>query len=836
MRDLINEIRLAVRIIGKNPGFSAVAVLTLALGIGANTGIFSLYDQVVLQLLPVERPEELVLVDVEGNAPGWSSADNNHTVHSYPLYQDLKEQNEVFSGLVARTEADVAIAHGGESERVGGDLVSGDFFEVLGVKAYRGRLFTAEDDQLEGAHPVVVLSHGYWERRFGGRDDIIDQKVMLNGHPMQVIGVAPPGFKGVVSAAPRSLYVPLAMRQQMRPEMSARPDIPERMTRYLSIMARLKPGISPEQAQAALQPVFAGITEIELAEIGERGESFRDSYVKRQVEIVPALQGIHDLRDEMEAPLVAMMALVGLMLLIACINIAGLLLARANSRQREIAIRQALGAGRLALMRQLMMESLVLAFLGGVAGIVVAQWTLDLMMMLGPDDGLEVISRNLNGRLLAFNFLLALLTGLAFGLAPALQTSGNLTRALKDQTSGGGETRKHVVFRRIAVVAQVTVSVALLVAAGLFMRSLQNLRGLDPGFRTESMLTFAVDPLLNGYSKERAQQFYTDLQDELRLLPGVEDTAAAGVAVLTNSAWSGSIAVEGYTPEEGKGATSSRNKITPDYFRTMGTPVVLGREFTLRDIQGTSKVAMVNEAFVKKYFGGENPLGRKVAVGGGKSEEDLDTEIIGVVKNQKGRDLKSELKEFVYVPYTQADGVPDLTFYVRTGREELSLGPEVRRLVAGLDPNLPLFNMKSIELVVNESIGIDRAIAMLGGTMAGVATLLAAVGLYGLLAYSVIRRTREIGIRMALGAARVDVIGMVLREATGFLAIGLTLGLACAFALGRLLESQLFGLNASDPLVVAAAVIVLAVVALVAAGIPARRASRIEPTIALRYE
>ncbi len=827
-----NDLRYALRTLKKDPGVTVAAVVTLALGIGANSAVFSVFEQCILRLLPVAEPQELELLEVSGKqAPGMAMADHRHTVLSYPQYLDFKERARSMAGLIARMGAPLTLAHQGEGERASGDLVSGNFFQVLGVPPRLGRLFTEEDDRKEGGHPVVVLGYEFWQRRFGGRADIVGQGVRVNGRLMEVVGVTPPEFRGLLSNHAPDVYMTLAMRKQMHPELGRIKRIPERMIRVLAVLGRRKPGVSHEQAAAEMQPVWRSIQEDELKEMGPRIRD-RAEFLARKMMLTPALQGIHTLRERLEKPLLSVMALVGLVLLIACVNVAGLLMARAVARGRELAVRVALGASRRALARQVLLESLVLGLAGGLAGLVVAVWTMKLLDTLV--EGTRFVS-GLNGRVLAFNFGLALLTAVLFSLAPAWRaTRADVAAALKDQAAGAGAARGQARFRQAAVVVQVALSLLLLVAAGLFARTLYNLRTFDAGFRTEKLLSFGVDPALNGYDAERGRAFYEQLTERLRRLPGVRDVGAAELAVMGGGEMGSSLRVEGYQAKEGEDPGTSRNVVSPGFFRTLGIPVVLGREFTARDRAGAPKVAVVNEAFVKRYFLGQNPLGRKISFGGPKDVFDI--EIAGVVKNQKSAELREETKPLAYTPYAQAEDVPPLTFYLLTERGEAALGPDVRRVVRELDSDLPVFRVQTVAARREEAVQLERTVARLAATLAGIATVLAAVGLYGLIGYGVARRTREIGLRLALGAQRGEVFRAILREALTYLAVGLAAGLPVALGLGRFLQSQLFGLSARDPVALVAAVAVLALAVVAAAALPARRAARVEPAVALRHQ
>jgi putative ABC transport system permease protein len=832
----MKDLTYAVRTLVKNPGFSLVAVLTLALGIGANSAVFSAFDQIILELLPVKNPRELVLLEIDGpQVTGQASADNHHTVHSHPQLLDYRERTgEIFGGVAGRTFAPAAFSFEGDGERIYGDMVSGNFFELLGVKPAVGRLFTEEDDRVEGGHPLVVLSHAFWTSKLGGREDIVGQKVSLNGSPMTVIGVVEADFYGLMSggSGPET-YVTLAMRKQMLPRFY-QSESPERTKRHINLIARLQPGVNQTQAQAAMQSIFQGILTDELAELGTRVRD-KEEYRNRTLTVTPALQGIHNLRESIEEPLLSVMALVALVLLIACVNVAGLLMARALARSREIAVRIALGAGSGSIVRQVLVESLVLALAGGLAGLLVAHWSMYLLNDWMGDGGRVAIE--LNGRVMAFNFALALLTGLLFGLLPAFQaTRVDLASTIKDQSAGAGAARHHAAFRRGMVVAQVALSMLLLVAAGLFARTLYNLQNYDPGFRTRNLLAFSIDPALSGYGLERGNLFYADLQRRLGTIAGASSVASAELPLLGGAVKGSGVSVEGYEVSEGEEMGTSQNTVSPGYFKTLGIPLLLGRDFNAADTAASQKVAVVNEAFVERYFAGENPLGRRMSFRGGKSGDDLDMEIVGVVKNQKNSRLREDMPKLTYTPYTQSSYLVSMTYYLLSERPESSLGPEVRNVLRDADANLPIFKMQTVAAAHEDALELERTVALLATAFAGIATVLAAIGLYGLMAYGVARRTREIGVRVALGAQRGDVLGMVFREALVYLGFGLAIGIPLALGLTTYLDSQLFGLSARDPFVLVGAAVVLALAVMVAAVIPARRAARVNPTVALRYE
>jgi predicted permease len=811
-----NDLRFGFRTLRRSPVFTIVAVLSLALGIGANTSIFSLLSQVMFRFLPVADPARLVVFHTEGQRNGRSSSDNFEAVFSYPMYRDLRDRNQVFSGVITRSSAPVSLSYNGQTERARAEMVSGNFFDVLGVRPFIGRLLTQDDDGAPGAHPVVVLSHGCWKRRFGSNSGIVNQKVTLNGHPMIVLGVTPPFFHGVLAGDTPDVLAPMAMKREITPTWYA---LDDREDRWLSIFARLKPGVRLPHARAAMNVLYRSISEGELAQLKDPPS------------------GINSLRADWETPLVALMAMVGLVLLIACANVANLLLARAASRQKEMAIRLAIGASRGSIVRQLVVENLMVSFAGGLAGVLVAIWTTDALLRLLPEDATGGwLAATLDFRTLGFALMLSIVTGLLFGLVPAIvSTRPDLSSSLKDQsanvTASGGQAR----FRRIFIVAQVALSLLLLVGAGLFARSLFNLMTQNPGFHAEKLLTFSVDPSLSGYDAPRGFSFYRDLQQRLAVMPGVRSVGAATMGPFGHSARSGNITVEGYPAKEDEEVGAQQDGLAPDYFRTMGIPLVAGREFGDRDITGAPKVVIVNEAFVKRYAAAGNLLGKHLAFGGGKSVK-LDREIVGIVRDSRYNSLREQAKPFIYEPYAQNETLERMTFFVRTSRNEADLGPEVRALVRNMDANLPVYGMRPMEVTIEDSIYRDRLVAMLASTFGGLATLLAALGLYGVVAYNVTRRTAEMGVRIAFGAMPRDVLKLVMREVGLLVLSGAIIGVPVALALARYVESQLFGVKANDPLIFIAATISLALVALLAGYIPARRAARIDPMKALRYE
>jgi predicted permease len=829
------DLRYALRALARTPGFTAIVVLTLGLGIGANTAIFSLTDQMLLRMLPVHKPAELVTFDGPGAFMGRTF---NRATFSYPMYKDFRDRNQVFSGVIARFPTAVTMTFQGQAERLSGELVTGNYLDVLGVKPALGRLISQGDDRTPGAHPIVVLSHGFWKRRFGLDRSILNQQITINGHPMTIVGVTQEGFNGLVLGESPDVMVPMMMKAQMTPTWN---DLDNRRSRWLTIVARLKPGVAIEQARAEMNVIYRQINQQEIKEIPNPSALFAKRFVEKTLLVEPAGRGPNlGTRRDAATPLIVMVGMVGIVLLIACANVANLLIAKLASRQKEIAIRAALGSSRWQIVRQYFIESLVLAIAGGAIGLVIATWTTGLLIRAMPiQDLLRSLSATPDARVLAFTLALCALTALIFGLVPAIQASRPaLVTALKDEigTTSGGV--KHARMRKTLVVGQVALSVLLLAAAGLFARSLYNLRALDPGFKVDHLLTFSIDPTLSNYTQERTQQFAARLQETLSAAPGVLGATASEVPALTDSTWSSTVRIDGYTPKEGEDMNPSVNGIGPGYFRAMGIPLVAGREFTERDVLSAPKVALINETMAKKYWGDESPLGRRFAFGRDRA---TDIEIVGVVKDSKHATLREEIQRFVYVPYMQNDALTGLTFYVRTGNDPQSMVGTVRNGVQRIDPSLPLYDLKTMEVQARESLFVERIMAGLSVAFGFVATVLAAIGLYGVMSYAVARRTREIGIRMALGANRKTVLGLVLRE-VGLMAIaGIVVGLAASAALLKLMGSQaaermLFGLSPADPMTIAASTLLLGLVAMIAGFVPARRATAIDPMRALRSE
>jgi len=839
MAHLAADLRYALRSLRKVPLFTAIAVLSMAFGIAANTAVFTLVDQVVLRTLPVMRPGELVQVSAR-DTESYGGGMGDGTELSYAMYRDLRDHNQVFAGMFCRMQNGLTITYGGRSELATAELVSGTFFPQLGVQPAVGRLFTAEEDRVAGGHPVAVLGFNYWMSRFAGDRAIVGRAITVNGHPLEVVGVVQAGFDGLDLGQPPQVYVPVTMQPQMGPAWL---QLDTRRFRWVQVFARLRDGVTIERAQAGLQPLYQSLLKQEAADAAfttASGDTKR-RFLEGRLTVENASRGHSSLRESITDPLLILMAVAGLVLLIVCANVANLLIARGAARHRELALRLAVGASRRQIVRLLLVESLVLAGAGAATGLLLASWGASLLLgFFVTPDSLPAVTAEPDARILLFTSLLAIATALLSGVIPAFRsTRVDLAHALKG--SGGAVVAEQPRLRKTLVVAQVALSFLLLIGAGLFLRSLHNLMAVDPGFRTAHVLAFTVNPSLAGYNAERSRAFSDTLLDAVSRTPGASSAAYAFMSLLGGGGWGMGFTVEGYQPPAGESAGSMVNAVSPGYFSAMGIPLLAGREFDMRDDRVLPppdgwpyRVAVVNETFVQRYFKGANPLGRHIGIGSDPGTR-MPIEIVGVAKDTRYTGIREDPRPQVFFPYRQAT-MEGITTYVRTEQDPDLVMQSIRRAVAAIDPRVPIFSVTTMEGLVQRSVVNERLIAGLSATLSTIATLLAVVGLYGVIAYTVTRRTREIGIRMALGALGSQIARTVLREAGTLVVVGLGLGFGAAWWLGRYVQSQLYGITPADPATIAMAAAALASVGVVAALVPARRASRVSPMSALRED
>jgi predicted permease len=831
----MSNLRLALRTLVKTPFVTTVAVVSLALGIGANSAIFSLFNQVLLRPLPVQAPHELVNLSAPGPKPGsqWcGQAGDCHAVFSNPMFRDLERMQTVFAGIAAHSSAGVNLSFQGRTISGSAALVSGSYFPVLGLQPAVGRLLTVDDDRTPGGHFVTVLSYAYWRTSFEENPDVVGKALVVNGHPMTIVGVAPEGFSGTVLGAEPQVFVPLSMREQMIPAFKG---LENRRSYWAYLFARLKPGVTLEQAQTGINvPYRAVINDVEAPLQKGMSDQTMARFRTKQIVVEPGARGQSSVHEEARTPVLLLLAVTGLVLLIACANIANLLLARAASRASEMAVRLSIGASRRQLIVQLLTESCTLALLGGAAGVLVARWTLQGIGAIMPAEQTRSLAFEIDSDVLLFAAALSIATGFLFGLFPAIHTTKpDLVSALKGVTGQPAGARAAARFRWTLATAQIALSMALLVSAGLFTKSLVNATRVDLGLKTERLLVFSVAPSLNGYTPERTLALFERIEDELAAVPGVTSVAASMVGLISGSNWGSSVRVQGFESGPDTDTHSVYNEVGPGYFRTLGIPLISGREFTRADALGSGKVAIVNESFARKFKLGRDAVGKRMGSGEGNA---LDVEIVGLVRDAKYSEVKDEPPPMFVTPYRQDNKVGFSSFYVRTTLDEQQLLPTIPAVIKRLDPNLPVDDLKTMTVQVNENLFLDRMISTLSAAFAALATLLAAVGLYGVLAYTVSQRTREFGVRMALGADAARVRALVLGQVGLMTIVGGIIGILAALALGRLAETLLFQLKGHDPFVLTVAAVLLTLVALGAGFIPAHRASRLDPMRALRYE
>jgi predicted permease len=836
--DFLQDVRYGLRMMRRSPTFTGVAVLSLALGIGANTAIFTLIDAVLIKMLPVKNPEKLVVISwgakdwprIVTSHRGSSDRINGHvsaSSFSYPTFQQFRAHKQVFSDVFAFAELEqVNVSVGGHAEMASGHLVSGNYFSGLGVQALAGRTFIDQDDEV-GAAPTAVISFRFWNHRFGLDPSAVGKAIAVNGAPFTIIGVTPREFFGVSSGNAPDLFIPVAMQPRVAPFWAEEYPSLFHATGacWLRAMGRLKPGVSELQARGALDVVFRQSITAGLSSLPPKEQV-------PTIELSPGSKGLNDLRSEFSQPLFILMTVVVLVLLIACANVANLLLARATARQKETAVRLALGAGRPRLIRQLLTESVLLAIIGGTLGLALASRGGNLLLTL-VSRGETPLALNLQPdvRVLVFCLAISLLAGILFGLAPALRgTRVDLTPSLKVTAGSLGARfgRSRLRLGKVLVASQVAMSLLLLIGAGLFVRSLQKLNSIDLGFNRHNLLLFSIDGTASGYKDVRLRNVYKEIQARLQGIPGVRSVSLSRHRLIGGGASIGGVDVPGYKPRPNEEMSSWMNWVGPGFFETMGIRILVGRGLTARDGESGSKVVVINEAFARHYFPNEAPVGKRVGD---------DTEIVGVAKDAKFDGVRRETTPTIYLPYLQhLEAMGQMSFELRTAGNPTTIVPDVRRAVASVDGNLPLFGVKTQVQQIDDSLFEEHLFAKLVSCFGLLALLLAAIGLYGVMSFAVARRTSEIGIRVALGAQQGQVLWMVLRETMQLVAAGLCVGLPAALASTRLIRNQLFGLKPSDPFTISVATVVLVAVAVLAGYLPARRAARTDPMVALRYE
>lgn len=819
-------LRFVFHTLRRSPGTALVAVITIALGVGANSAVFTLADAILLRPLPVERPGELVLLSPRGYFPG--SEVNQHSL-SYPEYRHLRDRAEAFSGLLCRFQFTANIRGHDRAERLAAELVSGNYFATLGVGATIGRTIGLEDDIHPGAHPVAVLSHDYWVTRFGARADVIGQTLHLNGQAFTIVGVSAPGFGGVELDHRPAVRIPMMMAEQVIPHLSWI-KLEQPGARWVQAIGRLRPGVSAAVARAALQPLYQhSLAELAAALNADDQRKLRQS----TLEISSAELGLSELRKDWTGPLGALTAMVGLVLALTCVNLANLHIARAAQREGELALRMALGASRPRVIAQLVAESLVLATIGGAAGLVLAAALAEqLLPFLAGRDGPANLALAFDWRFLGAGLGLTTMVVLASGLAPAvLSTRLDLMRVLRRAGAFGSAGAR---LRHGLVVAQISLSLVLLIGSGLFLRSLRKLNHIELGFHPTNVVVFGFDAILNGYPRARVEADYRRLQAKLEELPGVDSVAYGLVRVIDGSEWITGVAVHDPAPGPDQPTVAALNAISPGYCRTLGMPLLRGREFTEADGEGSPPVALVNQAFARRFFGHEEVVGRRISVPDPRGV--IDMEIVGLVRDAKYDTLVGSAPAQLFVPYPQLFTAMGMNCYVRSRLPVPQLTEAIRKAVHAIDPTVPVHALRTLDQQRDRALTRERLLALVASSFAALATLLAGLGLYGLLSFSVARRTREIGLRIALGGEPSAIVRLVLRQGLRATLAGLLIGLGGAALAARICASQLYGVRPDDPVIYAASATVLALVTLAACWMPARRASLANPVEALRAE
>jgi putative ABC transport system permease protein len=838
MRTILREIRMGLRQMRKAPGFAIVAILTLALGIGANTAVFTLLDQALLRRLPVSHSEQLVRLRFTGTSPGHidSYGGDDKDYFSYPMYRDLRDKNGVFDGILASDQCQAGVQWNNSPELVNCEIVSGNYFEVLGVQPAAGRVIVPSDDVPNSA-PVAVLSFNYWKTNFGGDLRVVNQTLLIDGHPFTIIGIATPGFHSVVAGQTPKIFVPITAQPVIQQGLQGLQVLEDHKSRWLTLAARLKPGETAATAEAGINPLWNGLRAEEFPLFNKTSEHFRQAFFdKAHLMVVDGSKGFSPLRDQVGEPLLIVMGMVGLVVLMACVNISSLLLVRASGRAREMSVRYAMGASRWQIIRQLLVEGLLLGTLGGIVGVIVAPLATRALVraVVVGDISHFPFNTGVDLRILLFNFAIAFAASVVCSLAPALRfLKPDLVTSLKQQTGTSGASP--LLFRRITVGLQIGLSLLLVVGAGLFVRTLRNLESQDVGFVTGHLVTFGINPRLAGYHQEQVNPLHKRVLDTLAALPGVVSTGGTDDPELSDDDIGSNFSIAGYDAKDDEDMNMEMPSVTPGYFAALQLPVLVGRTFTDHDASGQPSIAVVNATFARKYFGDpQRALGHMVGRGSGNIKFDI--QIVGVVADAKHIGVRGDIRRTIYRPFFQNDKSGTLQYYVRTTQSPESAEATIRAAIQNLDSKLVLDTMRTMDEQIADNLMNDRLVTLLAVIFAALATLLAAIGLYGVLAYTTAQRTREIGIRMAMGAQRISVVRMVLVDVLWLAGISIALTIPLALLLTRMVRSQLYGVSAFDPVTLLAGTVLVSLVALLAALLPARRAASVEPMKALRTE
>jgi putative ABC transport system permease protein len=839
MNSLMQDLRYALRQLRKSPGFTLTVIITLALGIGANAAVFTMFDQVLLRMLPVQRPENLVRFQWTGGFSGSMSSfgGDSDNYFSYPAYKELRDHNQVFDGVLAADKTSVGISWHNQAENDEAEVVSGNYFQVLGLHPALGRLFMQQDDTQKNANPVTVVSYNFWRTHLGSARDVVGQTILINGHTFTILGVAPANFDSAIGGYKPNLFIPVSMVAVAIPWREQLDDLKNHQAAFLTLVARLKPGITRQTAEASLAPLWHSLRAYELTLYKNHSERFKHNFLDTSLlKVIDDSRGFNPDRLNLQKPLAILMSMAGLLVLLCAVNVATLLLLRAANRAREMSMRYALGARRGRIISQLMIEGGLLGLLGSVAGLFLAPVVARVLVRIitNSDPGTEPYSASVDSRVLLFALGVSVLATLFFSVAPVFHfLRPDLTSSLRQNT--GTLSKDSQRFRKLAVGAQIALSVLLLGGAGLFVRTLNNLRHEQVGFRTDNLIQFGLSPSDSGYGEDRSVEIINSSIAALSQIPGVTSVAGNNDPELVGDSETSNYSIQGYKAAEDEKMNFEEPRITPAYFATIGQPILAGREFTPADTKGQPKVAVVNLAFAKRFFGTpQNAIGRQLAEGSGNVPFDIS--IIGVVGDTKHTDLRTKLGPAVYMPFLQQKHPTGLMIYLRTARSPEAIEPAIRQTMRQLDSTLVVNDLRTMEAQIDHSTSDERALAFLAIGFASLALVLAAVGLYGVLAYSTEQRTREIGVRLALGSPRSVIVMLVVREMALIAGIAAAIALPAVVGLARLFQSQLFGVATFDPLTLFAAVFLTVLMLSIAAALPARRAAAVEPMQALRTE